>query len=311
MYRYLFGPVPSRRLGMSLGVDLVSEKICTLNCIYCESGKTTNLTSQRKEYTPYQEVVNELTDFFKNNQAPAYITFSGNGEPTLNSRIGEVIRFIKLNFSEISVAVITNGTLLYDKQVREDLIDADLVIPSLDAVSDSIFRKINRPLDSFTIRRHIYGLTKFRREFSGNYWLEIFIVPGVNNDIHELALLKRAIQIIKPDKIQLNSLDRPGTESSFQTATKNDLQKVLNFLGGKNIEIISNSTDQRGAGLYQENIEAVILQTIFRRPCTLDDLTKIIGLHSKEVKKYLKVLQANNQVKKVKQTRGYFFQKIK
>ncbi len=311
MYRYLFGPVPSRRLGMSLGVDLVPAKICTLNCIYCESGRTTIHTSERKEYIPCQEVENELTDFFEKNQAPGHITFSGNGEPTLNSRIGDVIRFVKSNFSKISVTVITNGTLLHDKQVRKDLIDADLVIPSLDAASDTVFRKINRPLNSSTIRRYIYGLAKFKKEFQGKYWLEIFIAPGLNDNKSELTLLKSAIQIIQPDRIQLNSLDRPGIKSSLQTATRKELQNVLDFLQMENVEIISSFPNQKTTSIYQEDIEDVILQTISRRPCTVEDLAKIIGLHLKEVNKYLRIMEVKNLIKKIKQKRGFFFQMIK
>lgn len=127
MYKYLFGPVPSRRLGMSLGVDLVPHKVCSLNCIYCECGKTTNLTLERKEYVPYKQVVDELAHYFKNNPDPDYITFSGSGEPTLNSRIGDVLDFIKNEKPNIPVAVLTNGTLFYDKKVRAELLKADVV----------------------------------------------------------------------------------------------------------------------------------------------------------------------------------------
>ena len=158
MYKYLFGPVPSRRLGMSLGVDLVPHKVCSLNCIYCECGPTTKLTLDRKEYILYDKVIKELDHYFNNNPAPDYITFSRSGEPTLNSRIGDVLQFIKQKKPDVPVAVLTNGTLFYQKKVRTELLNADLVLPSLDAATDLIFRKINRPFHKFNVLAKILGL---------------------------------------------------------------------------------------------------------------------------------------------------------
>ena len=165
MYKYLFGPVPSRRLGISLGVDLVPRKVCSLDCVYCEVGKTTRRTLQRKEYIPVNKVKEELIDYFKNNPAPDYITFSGSGEPTLNICFGEILHFIKQKKPDIPVAVLTNGTLLNDKNVREALLDADIVMPSLDAATEYVFQKINRPPKSLTIEKHINGLIDFRKDF--------------------------------------------------------------------------------------------------------------------------------------------------
>ena len=135
MYKYLFGPVPSRRLGMSLGIDLVPRKVCSLDCVYCEVGKTTKLTLERKEYILFDNVIKELTHYFENNPDPDYITFSGSGEPTLNSRIGDIIKFVKQNRPEIPIAILTNGTLLFDPEVRDELKIADVVLPSLDAAT--------------------------------------------------------------------------------------------------------------------------------------------------------------------------------
>ena len=180
MYKYLFGPVPSRRLGMSLGVDLVPRKICSLDCVYCEVGKTTKLTLERKEYILYDKVTDELTHYFENNPDPDYITFSGSGEPTLNLRIGDVLNFIKQNKPKIPIAVLTNGTLLFKPEVREEIKNADVVLPSLDAATNLIFHKINRPVPEFDIKRYIQGLIDFRKEFKGKIWLEIFILPEDN-----------------------------------------------------------------------------------------------------------------------------------
>ena len=166
MYKYLFGPVPSRRLGISLGVDLVTHKICSLDCVYCECGSTTNLTCERKEYVPLKDVLKELEHYFENNQNPDYITFSGSGEPTLNTTIGKVIEFIKKNKKTVSVALLTNGTLFSKKDVRDDVMNADLIIPSLDAVSAQAFRKINRPCPDLNLEEYIQGLSDLRNEFN-------------------------------------------------------------------------------------------------------------------------------------------------
>ncbi|RLC09648.1 MAG: hypothetical protein DRI24_21450 [Deltaproteobacteria bacterium] len=199
MYHYLFGPVPSRRLGISLGIDLVPMKTCTLNCIYCECGRTTDLTLSRREYVPLPEVKAEFLHYQSNHPRPDYITFSGSGEPTLNSSIGKIIRFIHSHDTGIPVAVLTNGTLLFDPQVRKELKPASVVMPSLDAATDKVFIKINRPHSRSSVKGMIEGLIQFRKEFKGLIWLEIFIVTGLNNTESELTALKRAIQKISPD----------------------------------------------------------------------------------------------------------------
>ncbi|MFO7828052.1 MAG: radical SAM protein, partial [Bacteroidales bacterium] len=177
MYKHLFGPVPSRRLGMSLGVDLVPHKVCTLNCVYCECGATTNLTTNRKEYVSYNEIINELKDYFGKNEKPDYITFSGAGEPTLNIHIGKVIDFLKQNYPDIPIAVLTNGSLLSDQKVRSELLKASLVLPSLDAANNKTFKKIDRPSKDLDINDYINGLIQFSNEFKGKIWLEIMILP--------------------------------------------------------------------------------------------------------------------------------------
>jgi wyosine [tRNA(Phe)-imidazoG37] synthetase (radical SAM superfamily) len=308
MYKYLFGPVPSRRLGMSLGIDLVPLKVCTLNCIYCECGKTTNLTLERREYVPYNDVVMELQHYLSNNPVPDYVTFSGSGEPTLNLRMGDVLHFIKQEYPKISVAVLTNGTLLYNKQVREEIMDADVVLPSLDTASDLFFHKINRPFHTLTIGEHILGLARFRKEYQGKIWMEVFIIPGYNDSKKELKLLKWAIEIIKPDMVQLNTLDRPGILPIIRAASRIELQHILDFWNLKNAEIIAAASRRKEIKTYREDIETAILETIARRPCTLNDLSQILGLHINEVNKYLDVLEADKKIMAVKQPRGYFYQ---
>ncbi len=308
MYKYLFGPVPSRRLGMSLGVDLVPKKVCSLGCVYCEIGKTTKLTLDRKEYIKFNKVKEELTHYFNNNLDPDYITFSGSGEPTLNVRIGEIIQFIKQNKPDIPVAVLTNGTLFFDKKIRNAIKDANVVLPSLDAATENVFKKINRPHKDLSIDKCIQGLIDFRNEFKGEIWLEIFILPDYNDKKEELLELKKAVQKIMPDSVQLNTLDRPGTVPNLRGATREELQQVVDFWKLDNIKIIAASPERKNIQSYRNDIETAIIETISRRPCTLDDLAKILGIHINEINKYLDVLDTEDKIETVEQERGAFYQ---
>jgi len=309
MYKYIFGPVPSRRLGMSLGVDLVPHKVCSLDCVYCECGPTTKLTIDRKEYIPYEKVTKELAHYFKNNPDPDYITFSGSGEPTLNSRMGDVLRFTKEKKPNIPVAVLTNGTLLSSKEVRKEIMDADIVLPSLDAAIESSFQKTNRPHYSLILNQYIKGLQNFRDEYKGKIWLEVFIISGFNDSKEELIAFKDAFLQIQPDIIQLNSLDRPGTIENIRAATRNELKSIVDFWKLDNVEIIAAAINRKKIPAYREDTETAILETIYRRPCTVSDLAQILGRNTNEVNKYLDVLEAENKIKSKRQKRGLFYQK--
>jgi len=293
---------------MSLGVDLVPRKVCSLDCVYCEVGKTTKLTLERKEYILYNRVINELTHYFENNPDPDYITFSGSGEPTLNSRIGDVLKFIKQKKPKIPIAVLTNGTLLYDPKVREELKNADVVLPSLDAATNSIFQRINHPVKGFDVEKHIQGLIDFRKEFKGKIWLEIFILPEYNFEETQLKELEKIIAKINPDSIQLNSLDRPGTVTDLYSADRKELEEIAKSWNFKNIEIISAASQRKNIKSYRSDAETAIFETISRRPCTVEDLMKILGLHVNEINKYLAVLEAEKKIETIKQKRGIFYQ---
>ena len=310
MYDHLFGPVPSRRLGISLGLDLVPMKTCTLNCIYCECGRTTNLSLERKEHVSFVAVKEELTHYFSHNPRPDYVTFSGSGEPTLNSRIGDVIYFIRDQIPDIPIAVLTNGTLLFQKQVCDDIRDATVVIPSLDAATESVFRKINQPHPQLKIDSIINGLVKFRKDFTGQIWLEVFILHGLNDTEEELTALKLNIEKIEPDRIQLNTLDRPGTVPTIHAATRRELEHVLDFWQLANAEIIAKTQERKELMSYRTDVESAILETIERRPCTLKDLSEFLGLHVNELNKYLDVLEADKKIKAVRQERGFFYQRV-
>ncbi len=307
-YNTLFGPVPSRRLGISLGIDLVPMKTCTLNCIYCECGESTHLTLERREYVPFATVKQELSIYFANNPPPDYITFSGSGEPTLNSRIGDVLHFIKNHIHDIPVALLTNGTLFSQKQVREDIKAATVIIPSLDAATEKVFRKINRPSPHLKVDTIIQGLIQLRKEYRGKIWLEIFIVPGMNDTEQELTALKQAIDKIKPDQVQINTLDRPGSVPTLRAATRQELEHVIDFWEMENAAIVADAPEHKALFPYRKDTASAILGTIARRPCTLTDLSEILGLPTDEVKKYIDSLHTDKKIKIVKQKRGLFYQ---
>lgn len=305
--KYLFGPVPSRRLGISLGVDLVPHKVCSLNCVYCEVGRTTNLTINRKEYVPIDDVIKELDGYLSQKPELDFVTFSGQGEPTLNSGLGKVIDFIKDNFPLYEVAVITNGTLFWDKDVRDEVKRADVLLPSLDAASPITFLKLNRPSKDLQIELVIEGLISLRQEFKGKIYLEVFLVPGLNDTESELILLKKAISKIQPDLIQLNTLDRPGTEKWVKPLSWRSLEKIVEFFKPLPAEIISSPHKRKQIQSFNQSIADQIIETIKRRPATDKDLCEILSLHPNELNKYLSELIDDNKIVSKVMDRGVFF----
>lgn len=234
--KYIYGPVKSRRLGLSLGVSLTPYKICDFDCIYCQLGKTVDLTSERKEFIKIEEILTEFKSWLQNNLAEVkkldYITISGSGEPTLNIRIGELIREIK-KIAACRVAVITNASLLIDPQVRLELKSADLIVPSLDTVIPEIFQQIDRPHQNIKIGQVIDGLANLRKEFQGKIWLEVMLVRGVNDDLRQIKKLKEVVDKINPDKIQLNSPIRTTSEPGLLPVDKGKVEKIREILGEK------------------------------------------------------------------------------
>ncbi|MCD4818562.1 MAG: radical SAM protein [Candidatus Cloacimonetes bacterium] len=305
--KYLFGPVPSRRLGISLGVDLVPHKVCSLNCIYCEVGRTTNLTIERKEYIPINEVINELKEYLNQKPELDFITFSGQGEPTLNSGLGKVINFIKEYYPQYKIAVITNGTLFWKKEVRDEVLPVDVILPSLDAVSEQVFLKLNRPNKNLKNDKIIEGLFQLRKEFKGKIYLEIFFAPQLNDSKEELILLKEIALKMKPDLVQLNTLDRPGTEDFIKAITNEDLKRIKDFLEPLPVVIIAKAKTRKQIKSFNKNIEEQILDTIKRRPCTDKDLSEMLNLHLNELNKYLSELIDSGKIESDKQDRGFFF----
>ena len=284
-YRYLYGPVPSRRLGRSLGIDLVPHKICTYDCIYCQIGETTRRTLLRKEYVPIQEVIEEVKAFLSTQDSPIdYFSLSGSGEPTLHSQIRWIIEKIK-EISSIPVAVITNGSLLYDEEVRKDLLRADVVLPSLDAVSLEAFRRINRPHPQVSVEKVIEGLVAFRKIYKGQIWLEILFCKGVNNDKNELLEMKKIVNRIQPDRIHLNTVIRPPSEQCAVPLSRKEMEEIRAFFGEK-ASIISEF-DRHHLLVSESDLAEGILRILKRRPLSLSDLSKGMGIPQKELERYL------------------------
>jgi wyosine [tRNA(Phe)-imidazoG37] synthetase (radical SAM superfamily) len=305
-YKYIFGPVPSRRLNISLGVDLVPHKVCSYNCIYCECGKTTNLTTERKEYVPTKVVLEELNDYLNRYPKPDYVTFSGSGEPTLHKDVGKIISFIKSEYPDIKIAILTNGSLFNDSNVRREILEADVILPSLDSAIEETFKRIDRPYSKLRIKSIIDGMIEFRKEYKGQIWLEVFIIEGINSDKVNLNELKRAIIEIKPDKIQLNTLDRPGTENWVKSVSQKILEDIVEYWNLDNVEIISKYK-RREVKSYRDDVENAIIETIRRRPCTIEDLQGILSLHINELNKYIDVLENEGKIAAKIENRGIFY----
>ena len=302
-YRYIFGPVPSRRLGVSLGVDLLPAKICTLDCIYCECGKTKTLTTCRKEYVPAVEVESEIRDYLSGNPDLDYITFSGSGEPTLHSCIGELIKFLKYDYPRYRVALLTNGTLLHEPAVLKQVLDADLVKVSLDAGSVVSFVRINRPHSALQLSRITDGLINFRNIYSKELWVEVFLVKNINDNETELEKIKDFLKLIKPDKIHLNTLDRPGTESWVEAVEKSVMENIAGYLDDARL---IDGPDATG-GIFSTDIIEFITAIVKRRPCTAGDISHIFNIGENEAEKHLGILSESGEIEKKSMPRGVFY----
>ena len=293
-YRYLYGPVPSRRLGWSLGVDLVPHKICTYDCIYCQIGNTTEKTLARKEYVPVREILEEVKRFLKEETSSIdHLSLSGSGEPTLHSEIRSIIQGIKA-ITSIPIAVITNGSLLYEEGVRQDLLSADIVLPSLDAVSSEVFMRINRPRPGFSIEKVIEGMVEFRKVYKGQIWLEILFCKGINDSKEELLKMKKAVDRIQPDRIHLNTVVRPPSEKWAAPLSQKEMEEFKDFFGEK-ASIISEF-DRHPSSVLKRDIKEEVLKILKRRPLSLSDLSKGMGIPQNELDQYIRPLTQEGKI---------------
>lgn len=283
----IFGPVPSRRLGRSLGVDVVPYKTCTFDCIYCECGATTDLTCKRREFFPIEEIIDELNDSLAGiTDPPDVITLSGAGEPTLYSRLGELTDTIK-KMSGIPVAVITNSSLLFMPEVRDELGRADVVLPSLDSALPGPFSRMNRPHPEITLDRMIEGLGAFLDGYDGKVLFEILLIEGYNTSDEDLEALAAFIKKHRVDSIQLNTAVRPGTEDGLAPLSGERLEMICESFG-PNCEIVASVTTRAN---HEEFASADrILSLIERRPCTAADIHRALGVPIQGVIKLLAMM---------------------
>lgn len=290
---HIFGPVPSRRLGRSLGVDLVPFKTCTYDCIYCQLGRTTNKTAERRQWVPLDDVLAELKE--RLTTRPDYITLSGSGEPTLYSRMDELIAGVR-SMTDIPVAVLTNGSLLWRDEVRRQLMDAHLVIPSLDAGHSSLFQAINRPHESISFDRMLEGLIAFREEYYGEYWLEVFLLAGHTAMDSEISKIAECVGRIKPDRVQLNTATRPTAE---EYAVMVDRGRMSDLAAGFDppAEVIADYRGVHAQSDFKAGRDSV-LEMIQRRPCSLEDIADGLGMHRNEAIKYVEELSTEGLIEK-------------
>ncbi len=290
---YIFGPVPSRRLGRSLGVDLVPFKTCSYDCIYCQLGRTTNLTVERQEWAPLHDVLAELAG--KVATKPDYITLSGSGEPTLFSRLGELIEGIR-SMTDTPVAVLTNGSLLWREDVRRELAGADLLIPSLDAGNASMFRAVNRPHESLSFEQVLEGLIAARVESAGEYWLEVFLLAGHTAVDAEADRIAECMRRIGPDRVQLNTVTRPAAEEYAVTVDRERMHELAGRFDPP-AEVIADYRGVHARSEFAAGREGV-LEMVRRRPCSLADIADGLGMHRNEVLKYVEQLDAEGLLTK-------------
>jgi wyosine [tRNA(Phe)-imidazoG37] synthetase (radical SAM superfamily) len=298
---HVFGPVPSRRLGRSLGIDLIPHKTCTYDCLYCQVGRTTEKTITRKSWIDIDEVIAELKN--KLSTKPDYITLSGSGEPTLCSDCGELIKKIK-QITNIPIAVITNGSLLFIPQVRKELLGADVVMPSLDAGDVETFKKINRPCSEITFDKMLQGLIDFRKEFGGQYWLEVFLIAGLNDSDKQIDKIAACIEKIQPDKVQLNTVTRPPAED-VKAVSRERLTEIVKRIC-KNAKVIADFKGDEKKGDFKIKSDDIV-EMLKRRPCSAEDIATGLKIPKAETLKHIEQLIKSGRIETVRQGGKIFY----
>lgn len=274
----VFGPVPSRRLGRSLGIDVIPPKTCSFDCVYCESGPTTCLTLERQVFVPPERVIQDLRSHISDHPGQTdVLTLSSAGEPTLYAALGDLLQMVKQSFPGLPLAVLTNGSLLWDPVVREDLRWADIVIPSLDAVSSAVFQKINRPCGGLTADTILEGLHAFRKDYRGQLRVEVLLVAHHNDHPAELARLARELLAVGPDAVELNTVVRPPAFPGAAGLSLVEMEKALAHFAGLNARIIGS---YQGGGICrsEDRLERRILDLLGRRPCAAMEMAQSLSV---------------------------------
>lgn len=291
---YVYGPVPSRRLGRSLGVDLVPFKTCTYDCVYCQLGRTTRQTLERCCFVDPAIIFAEIEKALQTGPPPDFITLAGSGEPTLYQPLDQIIAGIKAR-AAAPVAVLTNGSLLGQPEVQAELQQADLVIPSLDAGNEVFFRLVNRPHPGICFANMLAGLIQFRRAYTGPIWLEVFLLGGLTTRAEHIEELSRLLPLLAPERVQLNTVARPSAEAWAQPASQTELQHAA-ALFGPSCEIIADTLPPEVHESRGEALQAAILSLLQRRPCRLADIACGLGLHRQMAQKCLQPLLESGAV---------------
>jgi wyosine [tRNA(Phe)-imidazoG37] synthetase (radical SAM superfamily) len=292
----IFGPVPSRRLGRSLGIDVIPPKTCTYDCVYCESGPTTHLTVKRQAFVDPHRVIEDLLDYFREFPESAdVLTFSSAGEPTLYEPLGELIREIKGQLRSLPLVVLTNGSLLWDPKVREALLAADRVVPSLDAVTEEVFRSLNRPHPDLDLTLILEGLKAFRKDYRKQLHVEVMLVSGVNNHPEELKTIRSIIDILRPDKVELNTVVRPPADPGSRGLSASEMEAVRESFPAESTEIIGRFRGFRGIE-RDLNIDRRVLDMVRRRPCTVKEMAASLGVPLDDLKRTITELIAKQQI---------------
>jgi wyosine [tRNA(Phe)-imidazoG37] synthetase (radical SAM superfamily) len=305
--RNIFGPVPSRRFGRSLGVDLTPHKTCSLDCVFCQLGRTTDKTINREEYVPTQDVIQEIDEWIKTEEEADYITLSGSGEPTLHLHFGEVLRSIR-DKSTIPAVLLTNGTLLYLPEVRDAASHADIVKVSLSAWDQASYGRVNRPHPQLKFHQLVEGQKAFRRQFRGELWMEVFLVQGMNSSPSEVSRIASLAGEIKPDRIQLNTAVRPPAEG-FAESLSMERMLSLCHLFYPNAEVIAEFELEKDSKM-QINKETV-LSMLRRRPCTASQIASVFGMHINEVAKYLGNLMSSGQIREERRNNTLYYAAVR
>ncbi len=292
MSTYILGPVPSRRLGKSLGIDLIPPKTCTYNCIYCQIMiNTTNKTLNRKEWVPFDEIIKQMED--KLYCEPDIITITGCGETTLFSRIGELVDRLK-SLTDTKIAVLTNGSLLWMPEVRKQLINADIVMPNLDAGDEITYQKVNRPHKDLSFEKMVEGLISFREVFSQQYWLEIFLLQGITTNNDQIEKLHKITERISPDRIQFNTVTKPTWEYCPSAVSKEKMKHYCKLFGNKAEIIADYSKIDKEKDLPISKGD--LIKFLKKQPCTLNDISENFSLNRMEAIKFMDELYSKENI---------------
>ncbi len=306
-YKYVFGPVMSGRLGHSLGLDLLGDRVCSMDCVYCEVGATRNLTLERKPYVRAAEILKELSAWKDEGMTPPdMVTLGGLGEPCLNSEMATVIEGAKILFPETDIAVLTNSSLLVDPIVRKELAEADVVLPSLDSLLDKEFAQVNRPYKGMTPEAVAKGLLGFREEFNGKIFLEILLIEGINDSDDNLKRLMDFCKRLKPDRVDVVTSTRPGTVRAIRPVKAETLSRWRMGLE-QNRETIRSAGREKNETMSTEQLTALIQASLARRPQTTVQLAKALNVSRTMVAPVVETLLRTGAVIPCKEREEIFY----